>query len=65
MEFARHDVELSRIGEKQIPFGNDRKKSKGKSNSRFPSGMTERKARARARARATARATATADSLRE
>jgi ribosomal protein L28 len=26
---------------KQIPFGNDRKKSKGKSKRRFPSGMTK------------------------
>jgi hypothetical protein len=77
---------LSGAGKQQIPFGNDRKKSKGKSNggcgavrvipshvskarpfdcaqgglrasifwvvranSRFPSGMTERKARARAK----------------
>jgi hypothetical protein len=41
------------------PEGNDRKKSKSKNNcnSRFPEGMTERKARART--------TATADSLRE
>jgi hypothetical protein len=31
---------------KQIPGGNDRKKSKSKSKSRFPEGMTERKARA-------------------
>ncbi len=45
--------------QQQIPFRNDRKKSKGKcrSNSRFPSGMTERKARANAEA--------TADSLQE
>jgi hypothetical protein len=44
-------------GKQQIPFRNDRKKSKGKSKScgRFPSGMTERKARA----------TAAADSLQE
>jgi hypothetical protein len=39
--------------QKQIPFRNDSKKSKG--NSRFPSGMTARKAKA----------TAAADSLRE
>jgi ribosomal protein L28 len=31
---------------KQIPFGNDRKKSKGKSKRRFPSGMTAAKANA-------------------
>jgi hypothetical protein len=37
-------------GRRQIPFGNDRQKSKGKGNSRFPAGMTERKARARATA---------------
>jgi hypothetical protein len=45
----------------QIPYRNDRKKSKGKSNSnsRFPAGMTERTARARATA------IATADSLQE
>ena len=40
-----------RQGQKQIPFGND--KQKGKYNSRFPSGMTNKEARA------------TADSLRE
>jgi len=36
--------------EKQIPRGNDRKKSNGKGdyNSRFPEGMTARKATARA-----------------
>jgi hypothetical protein len=36
---------------KQIPRGNDRKKGKGKGNgrSRFPEGMTERKAGATAR----------------
>jgi hypothetical protein len=41
-------------GKKQIPFGNDRKKSKGKGKgrSRFPSGMTERKATATATAKA-------------
>jgi len=39
--------------EKQIPFGNDRKKGQGKDRSRFPEGMTERKA------------TAEADSLQE
>jgi hypothetical protein len=45
--------------QQQISFGNDRKKSKGmgKSNSRFPAGMTDRKARAWAKA--------TADFLRE
>jgi hypothetical protein len=47
--------------QQQIPFGYDRKKSKGNCNSRFPSGMTERKARANARARAKA----TTDSLWE
>jgi hypothetical protein len=41
------------------PKGNDRKKNKGKCKSRFPSGMTERKARANAKA------TEEADSLRE
>jgi hypothetical protein len=41
-----------RRAEKQIPCGNDRKKSydKGKSRSRFPAGMTERKARATTKA---------------
>jgi hypothetical protein len=45
--------------QQQIPFGNDRQKNKGnsKSRSRFPPGMTDRKARATAKA--------TADSLRE
>jgi len=37
--------------QQQIPFRNDRKK--GKCNSRFPSGMTERKASAKASAAAT------------
>jgi hypothetical protein len=48
-----------RVRQKQIPFGNDRKKSKSKSkdNNRSPEGMTERKAPARAKT--------TADSLRE
>ena len=32
--------------QKQIPRGNDRKKDKSKTRSRFPEGMTERKARA-------------------
>jgi hypothetical protein len=41
--------------QQQIPCGNDRKNGNGKSNSRFPAGMTER----------TATATATADFLRE
>jgi hypothetical protein len=54
-------VEVERIEEvrQQIPFGNDSQKSKCKCNSdsRFPSGMTARKA--------SASATATADSLRE
>jgi hypothetical protein len=46
-------------GEKQVPCGNGRKKSKSnnKCNSRFPAGMEERKARATA--------SATAGSLRE
>jgi hypothetical protein len=46
-------------GEQQIPFRNDRKKGKGngKDKSRFPSGMTERKAKATAKTKA--------DSLRE
>jgi hypothetical protein len=35
-----------RQGQKQIPCGNDNKKSKDKS--RFPSGMTTRKTRAKA-----------------
>jgi hypothetical protein len=47
-------------GQKQIPCGNDRKKGKnkgkGKGSSRFPAGMTERKARTKAKARATAKA---------
>jgi hypothetical protein len=51
------------FGKQQIPFRNDGKKgkgnSKGKGYSRFPSGMTERKATT------TARAKATADSLQE
>jgi hypothetical protein len=34
--------------QKQIPCGNDRKKCKGNDNSRFPKGMTERKARTKA-----------------
>ena len=52
--------------EKQIPRGNDRKKSKSNRNgtsrrrSRFPEGMTERKARATATAKARATATAKA-----
>jgi hypothetical protein len=33
--------------QQQIPSGNDRKKDKGKDRSRFPAGMTERKARAK------------------
>jgi len=45
----------TRNGKKQIPFGNDRKKGNSNSNSngrsRFPSGMTERKATATAKAR--------------
>jgi hypothetical protein len=43
--------------QQQIPCRNDRKKSKGKcrSNSRFPSGMKERKARANAEAEADSR----------
>jgi hypothetical protein len=41
--------------QKQIPFGNDSKKSKFKCRSGFPSGMTARKANANANA----------DSLRE
>ncbi len=37
--------------QQQIPFGNDKQKSKNKNkcNSRFPAGMTTRKAKARAR----------------
>jgi hypothetical protein len=41
--------------QKQIPFGNDNKKSKDNGKSRFPSGMTTRKAKATAIARATAK----------
>jgi probable rRNA maturation factor len=43
--------------EQQIPSGNDRQKGKGKDNSRsrFPSGMTERKARATAKNKTTER----------
>jgi hypothetical protein len=47
-----------RRAEKQIPCGNDRKKGKGndksndRSRSRFPAGMTERKARATTKAEA-------------
>jgi hypothetical protein len=36
----------------QIPFRNDRKKSKGNCNSGFPPGMTRRKARAKTSAKA-------------
>ena len=35
-------------GKQQIPFGNDKQKNKSNSNSRFPAGMTTRKAKARA-----------------
>jgi hypothetical protein len=37
--------------QKQIPFGDDRKKGKsnGKDESRFPAGLTEREARAKAK----------------
>jgi len=49
--------------QKQIPFGNDKQKGKGnyksKGNSRFPLGMTNKKATATTKARAKA------DSLRE
>jgi hypothetical protein len=40
---------------KQIPFGNDSQKGKSKGRSRFPSGMTAKKAKAKEEA----------DSLRE
>ena len=36
--------------EQRILLGNDRKKSKGKSKSRFPSGMTNKRANATAKA---------------
>ncbi|MEO7028585.1 MAG: hypothetical protein ABI147_04200 [Acidobacteriaceae bacterium] len=62
-EVAEETRRSRRQDKQQVPFGNDRKKSKGKGkgnskgNSRFPAGMTERKARAKA--------TTTAGSLRE
>jgi hypothetical protein len=39
---------MQRSGQKQIPFGNDNQKGKGRGTgrSRFPSGMTTRKAKA-------------------
>jgi len=59
------------IEREQIPFRNDRQKGKGKGrgkgkgkrkyNSRFPSGMTDRKARATAKAKENT----TSDSLQE
>jgi hypothetical protein len=51
---------------KQIPGGNDRKKGKGKKGkgrSRFPQGMTERKARAKGGAREGETIDAVADRL--
>ena len=47
-------------GEQQIPFGNDNKKGKGKnkSYSRFPAGMTTRKAKTKATTKAAAWLTA-------
>ena len=60
--FCGYDGKKQRKRQKQIPKGNDGKKSKDnyKSNnrSRFPRGMTERKAKAKAKARAKARARA-------
>jgi hypothetical protein len=40
---------VRRKEKQQIPFRNDRKKSKGKGNSGFPLGMTTRRARAKDR----------------
>jgi hypothetical protein len=57
------------LAEKRIPFGNDRQEGKNNSNSkgkgkcRFPSGMTDRKAKTTAKTKAKAKAKA--DSLRE
>jgi len=47
--------------QQQISCGNDRQKGKGKDNSGFPAGMTDRKARATPKTRAKT----TADFLRE
>jgi hypothetical protein len=47
--FLRVGWSVGGTSEQQIPSGNDRKKSK--SNSRFPTGMEERKATARAKAK--------------